>query len=690
MTSTSRPSFALRTSLLTLLGLCSPLMSMPTQAAVDIPPAIPVMPEDGYSLTPGYYESATWSSPDANIIVRHSGGITYEVIDVLNQSRRTVIAELPQNAYYFAASTLSKDGSTLAGSIDVVAKVYAGVVDLNTGTAWQITGPNGSSSAVSALNGNGTVAVGYWRTISGERAFIWSRNTDTATELVNGNLPVGYSESRAYAVNSAGNIVAGSLAGNTSATFRWKESDNQYQVIQNNPHTVTSPIGISDDGTVILARAQEFAGNAALRWTEANNSWENLGSLDGQSNATPAAMNATGNVVVGSVMGDHTVVDDVIIINKTAFRWQEGIGMQSVTDWLEDSGISVDRATFQPSEARNVSDDGNTVLGYDRTGDLFIARLGRGAIAMEQFNAGLYQTGLAAISQITQPANMVLMGAHGSPMRGLIGRGQQYVWSTGDWGRADTPDSNHANMGSIEIGYARGFTDSAMGKISLGRTFSRQDTDFDGRTYARGTYIMPEATFALGNTSLWTTLSAYYGFGEADIRRGYLNAGVQTHAEGKPDQRTWGLQARIDWLNAFERGSFALTPFAALLYTHAKVDGYTESGQGFPVKWDAQKQKSTLARLGVDATYALNESVTLLGRATAVHRFERRTSDISGDIINVSPFSFEGMRQKQNWMIFGLGAEAQLGRGSLQIMGNTTTETDGLRHWGSITYRLPF
>lgn len=394
--------------------------------------------------------------------------------------------------------------------------------------------------------------------------------------------------------------------------------------------------------------------------------------------------------------------------------------MQTIQEWLTSKGIPVASSSITVQTAGSVSADGNTVSGILSDGNIYIARVvektttpptdptsptdstppttpveppptgaGSGIITLANYMNSL-QAASQVSSQALQDTSMVLTGAHGSPMRGLISGNQQYVWTTGDWGRADVSSDNHADQGAIEIGYARGIGEKSMAKIAVGRSYSSQDTVYDGNIRALGTYILPELIAAIPGTPLYGTLSAYYNFGDADVRRGYDNAGFQVHSTGSASQHTWAAQGRLDWLNAMQGERFALTPYTSLLYMRNHLGGYTESNGGFPVSWDARNDHSTQARLGLDGVYDLSDKVKLLGRVEGVHRFESKGSDASGEILGLSSFSLDGQKYKQNWLRFGVGMEVGVGKGTFSLAGNATTEAETTRYWGSLSYRLPF
>jgi uncharacterized protein with beta-barrel porin domain len=103
--------------------------------------------------------------------------------------------------------------------------------------------------------------------------------------------------------------------------------------------------------------------------------------------------------------------------------------------------------------------------------------------------------------------------------------------------------------------------------------------------------------WAPAGASLWTTLSGFYHWGNADVRRGYINAGVPDISLGQTDTRTRGVSMRLDWENAAKIGSIALTPYAKLTRLRTDLGAYTERGGGFPAAFDARRENATEGRV---------------------------------------------------------------------------------------------
>ncbi|WP_238912165.1 autotransporter domain-containing protein [Achromobacter xylosoxidans] len=608
--------------------------------------------------------------------------------------------------------------------------------------------PTGNSFAT-GVNAAGDVVVGvvYDQNNQTTSIFRWTQQTRM---VALGKLNGGNNAGGAY-VNAAGDVIVGnaqdgSLANTPIRAVRWTEATGLLSLgTLNATDTESRATAVNAKGDIVVGTSTAAGGmRHGFRWTQqagaTAGAMEDLGNLNGGTDVTPYAINAAGNVVVGTAK-DGNAANAV-----RGFRWAEGSGMQTVEAWLAANGVAP-AATQITANARAVSTDGSTVVGQLTNGAMYIARvvaappastpttaqstppataqtsspaaplnappagaqqadapatapasasaasshaagvIGSGLIVPESFNRGL-----ARVAQSKQLAlndtELVMNGMHSNPMRGLLSTGKSAVWTAGDLGRAEHGDHD-SDVGVAEIGIGHRVHDLLQLNVSLGRTFSRSKTDLGGRTIARGTYVMPEAIVTLP-ASLYLTASALYGQGEVDIERGYLNAGRDEFVSASPDQRSAGARLRLDWKDAAKWDRTALTPYVSLTYLQTRTDGYTERGGAFPVKWDRRTDRATTARVGIDLIHEVSPRITLQGRMEGAHRFDRTDASSSGEVIGLYAFHFDGPRAMRNWLRFGAGAEAKVGAGVAGLMLNATTRGDVPSYWASVNYRWQF
>lgn len=358
--------------------------------------------------------------------------------------------------------------------------------------------------------------------------------------------------------------------------------------------------------------------------------------------------------------------------------------MQTVEDWLRASGVTVPTDITQSANATN--SDGSVVVGSLTNGHAFIARGSSGLVTLADVQdslAGIASGGTMALSA----AGTVLNGAHSRPLARRVAAGKKTFWLAGDWGRDDHGTRN-GDLGLAEVGGGL-YLGPVQLNVSLGQTWAKQSLVLGGQTKAEGTYLLAEALIPVAG-NLWATFGGYGHWGKADQRRGYLNAGVRDASSGEPEIRTGGLRARLDWDNAFALGATAFTPYADLSYTRMRMDAYTETGGGFPARFDSRGEKATELRLGVNASYPLAGSAKLLGTLEAAHRDEKTGARTSGQVIGLFGFDLAGQTLDRDWARVGAGIEGRLGEGVGSLTLNATSKGSVPSAWLAANWQMAF
>lgn len=594
----------------------------------------------------------------------------------------------------------------------------------------------GDSASARAVNANGEVVVGAATDgNASSRAFRWTA-ADGMQSLGTLN---GGSFSEANAVNAKGDVVVGSsgIGNGARHAFRWTEAAGMQYLGTLQGGANSTAFGVNAVGDVVVGEADngrtDVNGNRiyrAFRWSEAKNEMEDLGTLAGD-NSKATAVNATGNVVVGSsnykagdsllrhavrwieVDGTMKIEDlgtlggdlsaasavnakgDVVVgssalagnMQYRAFRWSAASGMQSIEDWLAAYGIIVKGPNTLL--ATGVNADGSAVIGQLDNGHGFLARAS-GMVDVPEFNAGLYRVANSALLAIND-ADLVMHGAHGNPMRTLLPVGRASFWSAGDIGQQQHGVYD-SKQGVAEIGYGYRPSPALQFNVALGRSYNNAATGLGGETKARSTYVLPEFILSTPDGSTKTSLSIYYGQGDLRIDRAYLNAGNLTHAYGKPDTETLGARVRLDWLDAITVGKTSLTPYASLTYMQSRMDGYTELGNAFPVQWNKRREHATTARVGIDAVRTVNDTISVLANLEVAHRVENQGSISSGELLGAGgyAFGFSGQQLQPSWLRAGLGLEAKVGKGIAALTLNATTQGESPAYWLAANYRWVF
>ena len=572
------------------------------------------------------------------------------------------------------AHAVSADGNVIVGASDLANGdrhaarwTSQGITDLGT-----LAGSTHSYAL--ATNADGAVVVGASLVGGHAHAFRWADGVMSDLDTLGGTYSI------ARAVSATGSTVAGDWSSNFQPqVFVWT-IEGGTRGIGTLGGTDAFFSDLSSDGTTVVGASDTGTARHAYRWT-ASSGMSDLGTL-GDGGSWAFAVNADGSVVVGEFdLGQR----------NRGFRWTQATGMQTIEQWLDANGVNIDPASSQVAYAEAVSDDGSVVAGILLNDHTFIARAAEpgsggstsGMIDLQEFSASLDATAAAPAAALAN-TDMILNGAHGSPMRNLVPEGRYSVWAGGDYGQQDDTD---ADQGSLEVGVATKIGNGVQLNVALGRSYAESETGLGGETKLRGTYLMPEAIIKLGALPLYATVSAFYSSGDADIDRGDRNAGNIVQSHGETDVTIVGGKLRLDWLNAFTVASTAFTPYTSVGHVEAKFDGYTETGGGFPVRWNDRTERTTTGRVGMDAVHTFSPTVSLLARLEGVHRFDDESSSASGELIGLSAFELPGQAYRQNWVRAAIGAEAALGGGVGSVMLNGTSEGGDADYWLALNYK---
>lgn len=574
---------------------------------------------------------------------------------------------------YSYAYGVSADGSVVEGDSDASGTRHAfrwtqasGMVDLGT--------LGGTYSSATGISSDGNVVVGNSNSVSYLHAFRWTQ----ASGMVDLGT-IGGNWSNAQGVSADGNAVVGkgaTTSGNTHA-FRWTQASG-ISDLGTLGGTDSSTTGISSDGSVVVGKSNNASGNThAFRWTQINGMLD-LGTLGG-TYSEANGVSTDGSVVVGR--------SNTASGSAHAFRWTQASGIQSVVAWLQANGVSV--ANDTTVSASGVSADGSVVVGTLDNNHVFIARVanaGSGLVTVDDLAKSLDSTG-GSDNMVLDIGNTILNGSHSNPLSHRVSPGQKGIWVAGDWGQ-DDHGYRDGNLGLAELGGGHNLG-SCQINLSLGKTWGRQNLSQNGKVDLHGQYAMVEALIPFkGN--LWVTLDTLYNDGKADIKRGYLNAGNQDFSQGSPNIATWAMRARLELDKAVVVDGFSLSPYTGLSYNQSRQDAYTETGGGFPAHFNARINEATELRMGFNTSKPVTNRTWLLSKLEGVHRFQDKGSNISGIVIGLNGFNYNGSNAKQNWLRAEFGVGHKVSSGTLNFMVNATTEGEVPNAWLAASYQMNF
>ncbi|WP_334158509.1 autotransporter domain-containing protein [Oryzomicrobium sp.] len=632
---------------------------------------------------------------------------------------------------------MSGDGSVIAGSTENTAAGNAetAVLWTNGGTTSQLlaTPANTTSSAAQAISLDGSTLVG-WGIQSGNRiALLWT----SAGVSILPSLAGATTDNKAEGISATGQYAVGfNSVSNQYEAVRWDIANNSVTALGQLAGGMGSMAkAISADGAIVAGTAfDSLHHQRAFVWREATPVMTELPMLTGAYNQSSAeAISSNGSTVVGLVYGSSTravywtvdsttaTVHDLgtlpgktdswatnisangqVIIghssnggnDQTAFRWTQANGMQSVAQWLGGFGVSLPSG-WHLLGASAINQDGKVIAGdgTDANGNFiaWLAREGSGLLPdVKAYNASVVESVGKSAHGAASSTSLTLGGAHHRSLRDSSGlavtQDGACAWATTDVAHHNKTDTT---MNLVEAGACKDIGATRLG-LGVGQAWSRQGWSLGGNARYNGQYLIAEAASDLGR-GIEVSLLGYYGRFATDMKRNYQNgAGIDT-SKGTPDATSTALRLRADWKDAFALSATRFSPYAAYTWTDARVDGYTETGGGFPARFNATTQRSQDVRLGLAARTPLTTSTDLRVAAEAAHRIDESGSGASGQVIGLWSFNQPGQKISQNWTRLLVDLDHRIGKSSLINLSASAATSGGDASWGaSLGYRMAF
>ena len=657
-------------------------------------------------VLPGYITStARGVSDDGQVVVGYSSAMSGRAFRWTDGSGMTTLSGLP--AGNSAAFGVSADGSVIVGTR------YGSPTQAFVWSSGGVTNISLSGASVygNDVSSDGAVVVGgVWDGSTGY-AYRWT----SSGGIQNLGTLSGHTEATASATNSDGSVVVGTSygsSGSVARAFRWTSSGGMQDLGTLSGLSKSYANDVSGDGSIVVGYSCSgcYTDVRAFKWTSSG--MVDLGTLGG-SQAAAYGISRDGNVIVGqSYLADNTTT--------RAFRWQGG-SMQSVEDWLSANGVSV-ASGLATKVAYATNADGSVVVGDLQDGTAFIARItsgsggsgsggsgsggsgsggsgssssgsggGSGLITYQDIWNSLMQAAAQA-GVALQQAGVILHGAHSRPLSRSVDANKNAFWVAGDLGR-DEHGPRDGGFGLAEVGVGRNFGPLQV-NVAAGNAWSDIDLPLGSRIEQSGPYLYAEGLIPLSTRDgegLWAVLSGYHHWGDADIRRGYLNAGLPDHSTGNTDARAWAVSARLEWHNLLKAGDLTASPYADLSHMRVRTDAYTETGGGFPAAVNARSENVTDLRLGLNLSKPLGQA-NLIATLEAVHRFDDHASGATATILGPGGFTatVAGQAYKQNWLRAGVGIEGKVGAGIGSLMLNATSAGEMPSYWLAANWRVAF
>lgn len=519
----------------------------------------------------------------------------------------------PANATSVAVAASDSTGSAISGSYTTIVN---GVL-VRQAFLWRpdsaaftmISGLEGSGSVANAtgISSDGTTVIGNGFVSNVGRGFRYTSGTGTVLLGMLGD------SNRATIVSRDGSVIGGQYKerspqgapnADTERAFRWTAAGGMQDIgtlgatFGLTQETVTTLNALNESGSVLVGKSAISNASAtmhAFRWTSANGgTMEDLGTTASGLSSSATDVSEDGNVIVGSL------TDTGNGAANGGFYWTRDAGMRTVDDALRAEGVSL--AADVTLDARRVSGDGTVISGLTKptsagVNDIYFARIARatsGIITREQLQQSLESSYQPQLDYETSQINLIFNGVGGLPMRNLMGAGQQAYWNTFDLGYTDGSGAQ-GGFGLGEFGFAAGLDGGTTARLALNAAYADLNLDNDGHLTTRSLYIAPDLTLPLSD-SIYLTMGAALGSGQADITRGYANGSSLDFSAGSAETASYGGKIRLDWLDAVALGETRFTPYAALNYSHLTRDAYEEKGGAFPARFAQYDNDVTVAR----------------------------------------------------------------------------------------------
>jgi uncharacterized protein with beta-barrel porin domain len=286
-------------------------------------------------------------------------------------------------------------------------------------------------------------------------------------------------------------------------------------------------------------------------------------------------------------------------------------------------------------------------------------------------------------------AQMAMFGAHHRPLMDMSLPAGGCAWLTADYGSNKRVDTRQHLE---EVGVCGDFGPVRLG-AGIGHSGVRQDLALGGEGDFDGRHVLVEADVRLG-AGLIASVTGLYGRWDAEIDRHYYNGASVDVSRGDTDARVQTLRARLDWFDLVQwGGSTSLSPFVAYTHTRSELDGYTETGGGFPVRYDESEHSARELRLGAGLKTVLTPAADLRLTLEAVHRFDDHGESVSGELLGPggTSFNLRGGDVRQDWARAGAEVDYRTTQGSvLSASLHASTEGEDADWSGSVSWKMAF
>ena len=558
-----------------------------------------------------------------------------------------------------AATAISADGGTIGGvsqhnddSSSSRAFLWRdggnGMIDLGT-----LRSSNSGSSGVIAISAEGRTVVGNSSVNENSfdfRAFRWRDDGKGMVDL--GSLRSDkLGSSRPTAISSDGSTIIGYADSDSrrSRAFRWRDDGEgmiDLGTLRADNSGFSIAFGISSDGAIIVGGAESDESalyTRAFRWKDDGRGMLDLGTLrsDNTGYSAASAVSADGSTIVG-------VASDDAVFSR-AFRWRDdGKGMLDLGTLRSDNSGQ--------SSATHVSSDGRTIVGTAET-DQGVFRAFIWRTDMQDL-----QNLMSSFPSLASDIELVLaqqQDAHDfvsrqncmvhqyrSCVRGTV------AGSISDEDQGEDIGAQSSSVGVFSFGYG---VNSAL---TVGGTVSLSTSDFDENgvetepAYA-GTLWGRYSDGGLEQTGLQGAAALTFGRApNTSFTRGRGLENVML-ATGEADRDT-GLAYVSVGYGFLATEKLLITPSLGLERSGTSIDGYSEDGGDFDVRYDDLSSNSTLAIASLSLEVSVMEGGSLAITAGVEHDLDADRIELRGvsDVPGMEEFEIGSTLERRSTRAF--------------------------------------
>jgi len=321
----------------------------------------------GLGFLPGGTYSQAWGvSADGSVVTGFSSSSAgTEAFLWTAETGMVGLGDLPSDTVSSLGYNISADGSTIVGQGSPVWPRHIEAFRWKSSTGMIGLGSLGSTSdrsVANAASGDGSIVVGWSEGSSSPQSIREAFRWTDSDGMVGLGVLSGGTDSSASDISFDGTVIVGSSKSSFGyEAFRWTAETGMVGLGDLSGGDYSSGANaVSSDVSVIVGTASSSFGTEAFRWT-AETGMIGLGDLPGDVFSSQATdVSRDGSIVIG--------MSKAVRFRNDAFIWDEINGMRSLQSVLTDD-FGLDLTVWVLNEARSISADGNTIVGFGRNSE---------------------------------------------------------------------------------------------------------------------------------------------------------------------------------------------------------------------------------------------------------------------------------------------------------------------------------